>query len=490
MSCQSHRPAAGSCCRPAALALVLLALLALLAGSAPPAVAADPDPPAEMTIDPADVAGRLDLLAASLEQRGSRMALRVETGGGRWSSADLPRVAGRALCLTLAQGDPAVDSGQICVTRVKDRTRLSYTPLAADGTALAARQLAAIVSLSDAGVLKATFLPVAAGLAPGPYGWSVQSTWIDPATCPAACVDRLPDGTDTVASMLAPVGFPDCFGAAARDRDRSCQNADLQRSIEPEPRHARDPFPPICDRFARSGLLSTCEFGADAGAARETFALIGDSHAAGMKTALEAATLPLRWRGISIVRAGCPATAGRPALPTPLRSRQCATWNRQVLGWLRSHPEVGTVVLAAHATAKVKRARGTSAYVAARAGYRAELKALLRLRRRVVVLRDVPGGARGASRCISRALGATNRLSGGCPQKRSKALKRDPLAAAATALHSSRVRVIDLTEQFCDRSRCYSVIGGALVYRDREHVTPAFSASLGPFIARALDSGS
>jgi len=48
------------------------------------------------------------------------------------------------------------------------------------------------------------------------------------------------------------------------------------------------------------------------------------------------------------------------------------------------------------------------------------------------------------------------------------------------------VRVIDLTPHFCDESQCFPVVGGALVQRDETHLTTTFSATLGPYVLRAL----
>jgi hypothetical protein len=48
------------------------------------------------------------------------------------------------------------------------------------------------------------------------------------------------------------------------------------------------------------------------------------------------------------------------------------------------------------------------------------------------------------------------------------------------------VQLIDLTRLFCDRHRCYPVVGGALVYRDAEHLTPVYAATLGPFLLHEL----
>ena len=73
-----------------------------------------------------------------------------------------------------------------------------------------------------------------------------------------------------------------------------------------------------------------------------------------------------------------------------------------------------------------------------------------------------------------------------CARSRRVALRPDPLAAAARDIRSPRVKVFDFTSRVCDARRCFPVVGGALVHRDETHVTPAFSASLGPFILRAL----
>ena len=70
---------------------------------------------------------------------------------------------------------------------------------------------------------------------------------------------------------------------------------------------------------------------------------------------------------------------------------------------------------------------------------------------------------------------------------RRQVLDRDPLVVAASRMPASRVRSIDLTRLFCDRD-CYPVIGGALVFRDQNHMTAAFSTTLGPFLQRKVDA--
>jgi len=199
-------------------------------------------------------------------------------------------------------------------------------------------------------------------------------------------------------------------------------------------------------------------------------------------------SLAKRWRGVSIVRSGCPATRARaPRLPTPGRSRQCLHWNRQVLTWLRAHPEVETVFLAAHTGASVRPAAGQRMIDAVQAGYADEIRALVASGRRVVVMHDTPTSARGHLRCIAAALSAGRLAETACAKRRAVALRPDPLVAAARAVGSPQVRIVDLTQHVCDDRYCFALVGGAIVTRDINHLTPAFSASLGPYILRALD---
>ncbi len=65
-------------------------------------------------------------------------------------------------------------------------------------------------------------------------------------------------------------------------------------------------------------------------------------------------------------------------------------------------------------------------------------------------------------------------------------LKDDPEVLAAHQLRSARVQVIDLTRFFCDWHLCYPVVGGALVYRDADHLTRVYAATLGPYLLHQL----
>jgi hypothetical protein len=468
---------------------VIILVTALAVAVAVPALRAPADAPAATT-DPRDTGGPLDLTEATLTQRDIRMVLRLETAGA-WRSTDLVAAPGRELCITLLPGeaDGATARGRICVTRRDARTALSYTPVTADGTPDGTpRRLAARTRRLTPTTLEATFLPAAAGLTVGPYAWRAESAWTDAAdpNCLQTCTDRFPDDGEVAGDIVLLAG-PPCFGAAARDPAKPCENPDLRDSVTPLPAQAKAVADPYCDKRERSRLITACGFGAAPADAARTFALVGDSHAANLKTALAVVTLAKRWRGVSIVRNSCPATKGTPILPTPTGSKRCLDWNRQVRAWLAAHREVDTVILTAHRGARVKQTGGQSATDAVRAGYRDEISALLALGKRVVVVRDPPSSSHVQMDCTTTAIAAGLPAARTCALDRAFALRPDDVVLAARGLRSTQVRIIDLTRYFCDATRCFSVIGGVLVRHDATHLTLTFAATLGPFLVRALD---
>jgi len=465
-------------------AVLLMSVALACTLPAVPAATAATTAPAAPTTDPVGTGGPLDLTEVTLAQRDVRMALRLVTAAP-WDTRDLTATPSRELCVSLVHGEPARARARVCVVRHSGRTSLDLTPLGDNGAPLVTRPLASVVTRPEPTVLQATFLPAAAGLAVGSFQWYADSAWTDPA-CPATCRDRAPDA-EAIAGEVVPLAVAPCFGAAARDPAAPCDNPDLRGTVEPTPDRAKVIADPYCDKVQHDGLITACGFGAPAEEAKGTFALIGDSHAANLKAALTVLTTAKGWRGTSILRSGCTTTRGRPILGTPKVSQDCRKWNSQVLRWLARHPEVQTVFLSAHASARVQATGGRTPAQAAEAGYRAELQALLRQRRNVVVIRDAPTSRRNLLTCVAGALKARRNLTTNCTFARARAVPRDPLVAAARALRSPKIKTIDLTRQYCGATRCFSVVGGALVRHDKAHLTQAFAATLGPFIVRAID---
>jgi hypothetical protein len=54
-------------------------------------------------------------------------------------------------------------------------------------------------------------------------------------------------------------------------------------------------------------------------------------------------------------------------------------------------------------------------------------------------------------------------------------------------MRSPRVHRIDMTHFFCGRARCFPVIGGVLVHRDKGHLTRVHAATTAPYLGRKVD---
>src|SRR3954469_13210025 len=106
--------------------------------------------------------------------------------------------------------------------------------------------------------------------------------------------------------------------------------ARLRVGVEPSPSRAPHLPSAPCQVVERSGMVDVCAFGAPADRALATVALVGDSHAAHWRAALDVVAKEKRWRALTIMRGGCPLSTAVRALPEPARRMACAEWKRQV----------------------------------------------------------------------------------------------------------------------------------------------------------------
>lgn len=283
-----------------------------------------------------------------------------------------------------------------------------------------------------------------------------------------------------------PITQRPCFGAPARDPLRPCRDRSLRLAAFPTPRSAvLEPNAP-CVPLGRRALLYPCRFGAARPGAPMVAALIGDSHASHWRAAIDEVAARKGWTAVSLTRTGCPFMSATIAGPRR-EQRACTSWRRGVLEHLRAHPEIETVFISHRANAEFVRRRGRSNHDTQILAHRAIWRALPRSVRQIVVLRDVPRSSLRTAGCVERAL--ARRRAGGlvCSRRRARAVRRDPAMSAARQTRSRRVAAIDLTPIFCSRRRCFPVIGGALVYKDEDHLTAIFSRTLGRFVGRELD---
>ncbi|HEV2061267.1 MAG TPA: SGNH hydrolase domain-containing protein, partial [Solirubrobacteraceae bacterium] len=193
---------------------------------------------------------------------------------------------------------------------------------------------------------------------------------------------------------------PSCFGAAARDPLDPCRNPRLARSVIPKPADAVLEANSECTFLEREGELSPCAFGVAPDQAEETVALIGDSHAAHWRAAIDEVMRAKHWTGVSMTKAGCPFSTAVSDIPEPGK-RKCIRFKRQLFHWFERHPEVRTVITSNHTGGKVVGAR--SDYRAHVRGYRRALQRLPPSVERIISIRDTPRITSNTFPCVSRA---------------------------------------------------------------------------------------
>ncbi|WP_354698806.1 O-antigen acetylase [Paraconexibacter sp. AEG42_29] len=288
----------------------------------------------------------------------------------------------------------------------------------------------------------------------------------------------------------APLGSApdsDCFGAAARDPQRPCRDPKLRLTVVPKPDDAVLEPNSACTPFERTKVLLPCAFGASPDDAENTVALVGDSHAAHWRAALDVAAAGRTWRGVSLTHSGCPFSKAVAKLDDPADLKECKAWNKAALGWFTKHPEVTTVFVSQHTGGKVVVPSGSTNEKTQIAGYQAVWKALPKTVTRIFVIRDTPRNTGRTAGCVTRAMKAKKPAGPACAVPYATAQDADPSVAAAKQYGGSRVKVIDLTSFMCSKRLCLPVIGGALVHKDNDHLTQTFSTTLGPYLLRAIN---
>lgn len=123
---------------------------------------------------------------------------------------------------------------------------------------------------------------------------------------------------------------------------------------------------------------------------------------------------------------------------------------------------------------------GEAGAEAMEAGYVATLTRIHRAGLRSVVIQDTPASASNVPGCVSEDL--QHLQSCAFPRVHDRSKEFDVRAArAAPGSH-----LIDINREICPDDLCRAVIGNALVYRDKSHLTGTFARTLAPGIERAL----
>jgi len=230
--------------------------------------------------------------------------------------------------------------------------------------------------------------------------------------------------------------------------------------------------------ISTSEQVETCEFGVRAAATRVV--LFGDSDAIQWFNALERIAAVRGWQLTTVVKFGCPAADLRPRDGFAARDG-CPEWRAAALQRIKSIAP-GLVIMAS-ATAYIRESRPADAASfsdeAWQAATRRTLETLAAAGIRVVAIRATPLPPFDVPTCLARALRHQSSFPARCAFAASPALSPGVFQAEQAGAHGiPGVGFIDMTPSLCDDHTCPVMREGVVVYRDDQHLTGSFSASL------------
>ena len=288
---------------------------------------------------------------------------------------------------------------------------------------------------------------------------------------------------------------PRCFGAAARDPRRPCDEPAAAADRRPDAARRRATGATPRARSSSAAACCTCARSARRKAqATATIALVGDSHASHWRAAVDpVARAPRLARALDHalrlpVHARDQGPAASPTAPTA-----CELEPRRRCAWLQRHREVHDRVRLGDLRLRRGSRRGRSQWDTRGRRLPAGLP------RAAASVRDGRRAPRHAEGAARRRPAASQRAIGRPPARRprparcrarARVRRRSAAAAAAAASARDRVRLADLTRFMCDARRCFPVVGGALVYKDEHHMTTVFARTLWPYLAAASTGSS
>jgi peptidoglycan/LPS O-acetylase OafA/YrhL len=217
-----------------------------------------------------------------------------------------------------------------------------------------------------------------------------------------------------------------------------------------------------------------------------TLILFGDSHALQYFSPLERLAVENDWRLIVLTKAEC--SPGEVEVQSMVEDReysQCDAWREKELERIEEAGTRATLVMAGDTAYTAygpdgEKLSGKENADALEAGYEATLERVQAAGLDTVVIRDTPASVNDIPSCVSEDLEDLEACAFHRP--RDWDIEFDVRAAENTP----NVHLIDVTAEICPGELCRAVIGNALVYRDKAHLTATFARTLSPWIEEGL----
>ncbi|MGQ0843784.1 MAG: acyltransferase family protein [Sporichthyaceae bacterium] len=279
--------------------------------------------------------------------------------------------------------------------------------------------------------------------------------------------------------QLAAASTDPCFASSALRADNDCSIGEVPKSVPSPalaPRDRSFSYAHDCQTKVPFNTVKRCVFGDKT--AEKNVALVGNSHAIHWLPGLHQVALKEKFKITTYFTEQCFATTVRIEFSTPEQTENCHRWGSQVLKETSS--KAFDLVVTSNRTYKQPVEKGPRNEVFQK-GYREFVEQWLDSDRKVLVIRDTPLPD-ATLESVPDCLAQNPKNPAACSGERNKWIRTDPLADAARTIEDKRVSVANLSDWFCSKARCPSVIGRATVYFDASHMTATYSRSLAPVL--------
>jgi peptidoglycan/LPS O-acetylase OafA/YrhL len=233
-----------------------------------------------------------------------------------------------------------------------------------------------------------------------------------------------------------------------------------------------------------------CEFGDRQ--SRTTVVLMGDSHAEHWLPAVDRLGREHGWRVIAMVKPACPVS-DMPELVNARLKRyytECTEWRRAQLRRIVAIRPALVLLSSYDHYLGIGGSDWKVTPTSWRDGLRRTYGVLSRAGITTIAIRDVPQAGFDVPGCLSRRASGAPFSSKQCVYRLSDGISAPARAAQDDAARGlSHIGFVDMLDRFCDRGLCSAVRGGAIVFRDDDHLTATFSRNEAPVLgARISDA--
>jgi hypothetical protein len=267
-----------------------------------------------------------------------------------------------------------------------------------------------------------------------------------------------------------------CFGgmALARSECESVTGKQLVTTPSFAKKDISETFSNGCKSDPPFAGRKVCHYG-DFNGSRK-IALVGNSHAAVWQPVLDEIGKDNGWR-IDTYLVGYCYTIERPIEfeiePRETNSNGCESWNKWAIDSIKDGG-YDLVIMSNLSNRQIRGVPDDEKDSVAREEYRKVITQFTNQGEDVLALRDVPYPKYNVPNCVEEK----DNL-GECSAEASKIVETDPLFTAAKTARNEHVATFDTNKYICYLDKCYTVIGGVIVYIDNSgHLTKTFVKSL------------